>query len=171
MDYTTLQINHLRSEITALVSQTLYGALILGALAVLSYVVAVSLSKRELYRLTVILILNIPLWAARQDYIIHRNASWIKMAEREMISGHAGAASAKNTATLPTWEEWKGRLSSRKTVLPLIDLLAGLGLIWIFTHAQTVLFKQGDKKFVWTTCLLLIGAIALIPISIYLADW
>jgi hypothetical protein len=131
METTVQQIANLRLEIAAAIWQLTIGMWLITALAVLVYLLAATMDNDKHYLLTMVLITSGLFFVAREDYLIHRPAGFIRAME-----------TAATASTQQSWEFYKNSLVSTYAFLPILDVLSGLVWIYLFWDGAAALRKS-----------------------------
>ncbi len=142
------QIADRRLEIAQADALLMQAVFLIFALCIVSYIVAVATNKPELHKLTLVLVVALPFFVARQEYMIHRPAAWIKTVQH--ITSPPDVSTANQGSSVKNWEERKDSLLSTKTLLPLLDILAGLAALYVLFCSSTVLWATDRTFVVWS---------------------
>jgi len=135
METLAQQNAYLRLEIAATIWQLTIGMWLITALGTITYLLA---REDRHHRLVMILIISGLFYAAREDYLMHRAAGYIRKAEQAQVTAMP--------ANLPTWEGYKNGLASRYWFMMPIDLLAGLVWIYLFCSSHNVIWSRRTVK-------------------------
>jgi hypothetical protein len=163
-DQLAYMVVSLREEILNAASQQTFGVLAVALGMVGLYTAAVLSKKYELYCVVVVMAIASVYYAARQDLIVHRAAAYLVYTE-----GPAGKITTSSGQVIQTWEEWKSGLVSTKFLLPFLDIFSSATWLYLVYCAEQFLWRDGKKKFVAITVLLLAIGIACVPLSVWLA--
>ena len=158
------QIAGRREEIARADTLLMIAVFLIFTLAIASYVAAVISGKTELHKLTLILVIALPFFVARQEYMIHRPAAWIKLVE-QTVPKQAVQTEPQN---VPNWETWKDSRTSRWALLPILDILAGFAALYVIYCSGAVLWTDYRQFVVWCIVSLLAGigaCIAAVPLA------
>lgn len=165
MDYYARQVEYLRQEIVLTLATMSLGILVIAGMAVGAYIAAVATGRQELYRLMFILIVGALFFAAKNDYVVHRCGAWIELVEPYLVSG-------TDKITVPPWEEWKAARMGTKFLLPVLDVLMALPLIWILLVWQVpAVAAMTNYQFAWLAGVLAVMGVASIPVAVKLSGW
>ncbi len=157
METISKQIADRRLEIAQADALLMQAVFLIFALCIISYIVAIATNTPELHKLTLVLVVALPFFVARQEYMIHRPATWIKTVQHATPPQDVSAA---NQGSIRNWEEWKDSLVSTKILLPLLDILAGFAALYVLFCSSTVLWATDRTFVIWSVVGLIAGILA-----------
>jgi hypothetical protein len=157
------QIADRRLEIAQADALMMQAVFLIFALCMASYVAATLSGKTELHKLVLVLVVTLPFFIARQEYMIHRPAEWIKTVQASLSTTETTVTEKQiEKATVQNWEAWKDSRYSTYVLLPLLDILAGLTALYVLYCSSAVLWPT-DKPFVlWSGVGVIVGILSCI---------
>jgi hypothetical protein len=164
------QIQKLRDEIISHNSDMMAGMRMITSVMVLLFIAATVIGNLDLYSLVLVAAVTIPLFVARQDYLIHRAAAYIRYVEEDAKPKMVIFAEqdARKQQVL-SWETWKGNLKSRKWLLPILDLSSPMLAATMAAMATNVLRHAGYITIGYLCWVLIVIGIVIVALTPSLA--
>jgi hypothetical protein len=180
METIAQQVQKLREEIAMHDVNMMHGIYVIVALMIAAYIAAAISNKLEVYMLVLMLAMTTPFFVARQEYMIHRAGSYIRYTEAKAKLEELRAkyppgglnnpeVRQESTASeTESWESWKGNLKSRVTILPALDLLAPIAVLYLILMSALALYPS-SPTFTLSAAAGIVLGICAIPLVVMFA--
>jgi hypothetical protein len=180
MEAIAQQVQKLREEIAMHDTNMMHGVYLIVVLMIGVHLAKIVTNNKDAAKLVLMLAAGTPYFVARQDYMIHRAAAWILMAEAKLklqdlrekyppgSLNEPRPVQTQTVSDIESWESWKANLKSRLIALPILDLLSPIAVMYIIFCSASFLWPT-DRQFVITTCGMFVAGIGVIPVVIKFA--
>ncbi len=160
------QVAQRRQEIANADTTMMTAVFVIFSLTTTAYIAAVITGRPELYKLVFILGLTMVFFIARQELMIHRPAGYIKMTEQKSVATKVAEHPPEEDG-IPSWESYKDNLWSTKFLLGPLDILAGLGIIYMFYCSGAALWTDSRQFVYWCIAGTIGGIVAAIVAIVF----